>query len=89
MRFYLVSYATFSLIRIAEERILMYLLRIMPVALIPRPWDFPDPPPKGVDSATPSAPPDAKAPATAVVSTPTASGEKTVATSPSSPPVVA
>lgn len=54
---------------------------IMPAAMVPRPWDFLDPP-KGVEPPTQSAPSDAKAPATA----PTASGEKAAPTLPSSPP---
>ena len=86
MRSHLVSYATFSLKRITEGRILVYL-RIVPAALIPRPWDFPDPPPKGLQPPTHSVPSDAKAPATAAASTPTASSEKAVLTS--SPPEAA
>jgi hypothetical protein len=64
---------------------------IMPLALVPRPWDFPDPPKVAETSAGPStksAPSDAKAPAKApaAASTPTASGEKAEPSSSSSPP---
>ncbi|KAH9040671.1 hypothetical protein EDB85DRAFT_2072084 [Lactarius pseudohatsudake] len=62
--------------------------RIMPAAMVARPWDFPDPP-KSVEPPTQSAPSDAKAPETAPASTPTASGEKAAPTSPSSPPEAA
>jgi hypothetical protein len=62
-----------------EGRVLMCILRIMPAAIIPRPWDFADRP-KGVVPAT-SAPSDAKAPATAPVP-----GEKASPTLPLPPP---
>ncbi|KAI9463556.1 hypothetical protein BJY52DRAFT_1184577 [Lactarius psammicola] len=61
---------------------------IMPAAMVARPWDFPDPP-KNVEPPTQSTPSDAKTPATAPASTPTASDEKAAPTPPSSPPKAA
>ncbi|KAF8274434.1 hypothetical protein EI94DRAFT_1561543 [Lactarius quietus] len=57
---------------------------IMPIAMVPRPWDFPDPPKGGEPSAKPAPSNVKNAPAPA--STPTASGEKAAPTSSSSPP---
>ena len=85
MRRHLVSYANSS----ADGHMLMCILRIMPLALIPRPWDFPDPPKVAEPSAEPSksVATDAKAPPPEP--TPAASGEKAAPPSSSPPPEAA
>src|ERR1700761_2885087 len=73
-----------------DGHVLMCVLRIMPAAMVARPWDFPDPP-KGVVPPTTSAPSDAKAPAPApaTASTPAASSEKAAPNSSPPPPEAA
>lgn len=61
---------------VPAECSLTRVLRIMPAALVPRPWDFPDPP-SGQQLHTKVPPPLAKAPATVPVPTPTSPNQVT------------